>query len=88
WSRYFTDGDNTFDETNFNDDTFQSPELAELFNKVYPGGWTLGQEIGLDTGEDRRHRGFYMVDRSRPVAFKPGEDANVSNAILIRRRIQ
>jgi hypothetical protein len=60
----------------------------ELFFRVYPDGWTLGQEIGRATGEDVRHRGFYVVDRSRPVAFKPGEDANVSETVLVRRRIQ
>lgn len=83
WPRYLTDADGDSDG-----DTFIDAASETLFNKVYPGGWTLGQEIGIDTGEDRRHRGFYMVDRSRPVAFKPGEDANVSDAILLRRRIQ
>lgn len=60
----------------------------ELFFRVYPDGWTLGEEIGRATGEDVRHRAFYVVDRSRPVAFKPGEDANVSETVLVRRRIQ
>lgn len=67
---------------------FKSPALQELFFRVYPDGWTLGEEIGRDTGQDVRHRGFYVVDRSRPVAFKPGEDANVSETVLVRRRIQ
>ena len=48
----------------------------------------LGREIGLDTGENQRHRGFYIVDRTRPVAFKPGEDLNVDDAVLLRRRIE
>jgi hypothetical protein len=69
-------------------DVFQTPALQELFFRVYPDGWTLGEEIGRDTGQDVRHRGFYVVDRSRPVAFKPGEDANVSDTVLVRRRIQ
>jgi hypothetical protein len=67
---------------------FKSPALQELFFRVYPDGWTLGEEIGRATGQDVRHRGFYVVDRSRPVAFKPGEDANVSETVLVRRRIQ
>lgn len=70
------------------DGSFQTPALQELFFRVYPDGWTLGEEIGRDTGQDVRHRGFYVVDRSRPVAFKPGEDANVSETVLVRRRIQ
>lgn len=75
--RYFLDNGN-----------FKSAALQELFFRVYPDGWTLGEEIGRATGEDVRHRGFYVVDRSRPVAFKPGEDANVSETVLVRRRIQ
>jgi hypothetical protein len=69
-------------------DVFQTAALQELFFRVYPDGWTLGEEIGRATGEDVRHRGFYVIDRSRPVAFKPGEDANVSETVLVRRRIQ
>ncbi len=69
-------------------DVFQTPALQELFFRVYPDGWTLGEEIGRATGQDVRHRGFYVIDRSRPVAFKPGEDANVSETVLVRRRIQ
>ncbi len=58
-----------------------------LYNKVYPQGYQLGKEIGSETGDTDRHRAFYMIDRTRPVAFKPGEDVNVEGAILLRRRI-
>ncbi|TWT99953.1 hypothetical protein Pla108_08970 [Botrimarina colliarenosi] len=83
WNRYMTD-------TNSDGvgDAFISPALQDLFFRVYPDGWTLGEELGRKTGEDVRHRGFYLIDRSRPAAFKPGEDANVSETILLRRRIQ
>ncbi|QDV76694.1 hypothetical protein K2D_02750 [Planctomycetes bacterium K2D] len=74
-------GDNVYE-------TFTNDALRDLFFRVYPDGWTLGQEIGRDIGEDVRHRGFYVIDRSRPVAFKPGDDANVSETVLVRRRIQ
>jgi hypothetical protein len=50
-----------------------------------PSGFT---EAGLDTGEIRRHRGFFIYDRSIPVGFVPGEDLNVRDAILLRRIIQ
>jgi hypothetical protein len=50
-----------------------------------PTGWT---EAGSDTGEIRRHRGFYIFDRSIPVGFDPGKDLNVRDAILLRRIIQ
>ncbi|MDP6442475.1 MAG: hypothetical protein QGG36_24780 [Pirellulaceae bacterium] len=53
-----------------------------------PDGYRLGREIGSDTGETRRHRGFYIIDRSIPVAFEPGRNHNVDRAILLRRFIQ
>jgi len=47
-----------------------------------------GQELGADTGDVRRHRGFYIFDRSIPVAYETGKDHNVRDAILVRRIIQ
>ncbi|MEM9589378.1 MAG: hypothetical protein AAGA03_19005 [Planctomycetota bacterium] len=60
----------------------------ELYKKVYPQGYQLGRELGSETGDIDRHRGFYLIDRTRPSAFKPGEDVNVENTILLRRRIE
>jgi hypothetical protein len=54
----------------------------------HPDGYRLGQEIGADTGEVRRHRAFYIIDRSIPVAFQPGENHNVDRCILVRRFIE
>jgi hypothetical protein len=51
-------------------------------------GHRLGQELGRDTGEVTRHRAFYLIDRSRPVAFLPGEDGNVDLCVLVRRYIE
>ena len=59
-----------------------------LYNAVYPEGYQLGKELGIDIGEVERHRAFYLIDRTRPVGFKPGEDVNVEDAILLRRRIE
>ena len=53
-----------------------------------PDGYTLGQELGVDTGEIERHRAFYMFDRSIPVGFQRGKDLNVDKAILIERFIE
>jgi hypothetical protein len=55
---------------------------------VHPDGLRLGAELGLETGEVRRHRFFYMVDRSIPCAFEPGVDHNVENIVLLRRTIE
>jgi hypothetical protein len=59
-----------------------------LYNRVYPDGYMLGKEVGSDTGDVHRHRGFYIIDRSEPVGFKPGEDLNVERTIRLRRRIE
>jgi hypothetical protein len=56
--------------------------------QIYPDGYELGQELGSDTGEIVRHRGFYMIDRSIPVGFQRGQDMNVDKAILLKRFIE
>ena len=52
------------------------------------GGYSFGREIGADTGDIRRHRAFYIIDRSIPVGFIPGEDFNTEKAILLKRYIE
>jgi len=59
-----------------------------LYDRVYPDGYTLGEELGTDTGDTNRQRAFYIIDRTEPVGFKPGEDLNVENMIRVRRRIE
>lgn len=54
----------------------------------YPDGFTLGRELGTDTGQIERHRAFYMFDRSLPVGFQRGQDLNVKNAVLVERFIE
>jgi hypothetical protein len=48
---------------------------------------TIRQEVGLESGETKRHRAFYVFDRSIPVAFEPGKNHNIDRAVLVRRRI-
>ena len=55
---------------------------------IYPDGYTLGPELGSDTGDIKRHRAFYIFDRSIPVGFQRGEDLNVERAILLKRFIE
>ena len=55
---------------------------------VYLEGYTLGPELGIDTGEVERHRAFYVFDRSIPVAFERGRDHNVEKAIVLKRFIE
>ena len=65
----------------------ESPEANALYDRVYPDGYMLAREAGLDTGDVRRVREFAIIDRSIPVAFEPGADHNVERAIRLRRRI-
>ena len=53
---------------------------------IYPDGYTVGQEIGIDTGTNVRHRAFYILDRSIPVGFQRGKDNNVDNPSTVRTR--
>lgn len=55
---------------------------------AHPDGYRLGPELGSDTGDVRRHRAFYIIDRSIPVAFQPGVNHNVEKTILLRRIIE
>ncbi len=55
---------------------------------AHPDGFRLGPELGTDTGEVKRHRAFYIIDRSVPVAFEPGQNHNVDKAVLLRRYIE
>lgn len=55
---------------------------------IHADGYQLGQEVGLDRGTVKRHRMFFIIDRSVPVAFEPGENHNVDRAVLLRRFIE
>lgn len=59
-----------------------------VFDAAHPDGFRLGQEIGIDTGDVTRHRGFYILDRSVPVGFIPGSRLNTDDCILVRRLIE
>jgi hypothetical protein len=54
----------------------------------YPDGWRLVREYGSDTGNVTRHRYFTIFDRSVPVAYEPGSDRNVRDAIPVERYIE
>jgi hypothetical protein len=62
--------------------------ITSVDRKVYQEGYTLGRELGGDTGEVKRHRAFYVIDRSIPVGFLRGRDLNVEKAIVLKRFIE
>lgn len=53
-----------------------------------PDGYILVRELGSDTGNIQRHRGFAIVDRTIPVGFQRGENHNIDKAILVKRIIE
>jgi hypothetical protein len=61
--------------------------LTVGYFEIGPNG-NIVQEVGADTGEVRRHRAFYVLDRSIPVGFEPGENHNVDRNVLVRRYIE
>lgn len=84
----WTDNTNPVQQKFMNQSGNDLQAAQALYNRVYPQGYQLGKEIGSETGDIDRQRAFYIIDRTRPVAFKPGEDVNVEDAILLRRRIE
>ncbi|MFN9712751.1 MAG: hypothetical protein ACK57G_02970, partial [Planctomycetota bacterium] len=47
----------------------------------------FGREYVNASGEEQRERSFYIIDRTVPVGFSPGEDLNTEKTILLRRKI-
>ena len=60
----------------------------ELYDRIYPDGYMLGKEDGIETGDIRRLRGFYILDRTIPAGFEPGADHNTEDVVRLRRRIE
>lgn len=55
---------------------------------AWPDGYRLAQEVGADAGTAVRHRSFFIIDRSIPVAYEAGKRHNTDKAILLRRYIE
>ena len=55
---------------------------------IHPDGYRLGPELRSDIGDVKRHRAFYFIDRSIPVACEPGQNHNVDRAIVLRRYLE
>ncbi len=67
---------------------FEVKQDSSLPRSYYPDGYTLGAELGSDTGEVVRHRMFAVIDRSIPVAFQRGEDYNSQKAVVLKKIIE
>ena len=51
-------------------------------------GGAIGAEYGSEQGRGKRHRAFYLIDRSIPVGYQTGSDMNVDNCILLRSVVE
>jgi hypothetical protein len=48
----------------------------------------FGREVGEGTGNIERNRGFYVIDRSKPVCFEPGVRRNEEDTIVLHRMLE
>jgi hypothetical protein len=68
--------------------TYKTAPNPVVYDTAHQDGYQLGQELGNESGQIKRHRAFYLFDRTIPVGFERGVDHNVQNAILLRRFIE
>ncbi len=52
------------------------------------GSVTYTRELGNASGNVKRYRSFYLIDRSIPVGFERGKNHNAENVILLKRYLQ
>jgi hypothetical protein len=48
----------------------------------------LGSEVGSVTGNNVRYRGFFLIDRTKLLAFNPGNTGSFRQAVVYRKVIQ
>ncbi|EMI42575.1 hypothetical protein [Rhodopirellula sp. SWK7] len=48
----------------------------------------LGVEYNEDKGENRRYQAMFIIDRSIPVGFIPGQDVNARDTVVFERYFQ
>ncbi|TWT82013.1 hypothetical protein CA13_34680 [Planctomycetes bacterium CA13] len=58
------------------------------FFEVDGGTLTVGNELGLATGEAQRLKAFYIIDRSVPVKYEPGKRNNAFDTIRFSRILE
>ncbi len=75
-------------EPNVDGNPSSSNYTKVIYDEFHPDGVRVAQEMGIDSGELKRHRAFYIIDRTIPVAFQPGQNHNVDKCILQRRFIE
>jgi len=61
---------------------------ATTRSNVFAVWVTVRESISGDPDSVKLHRGFYIVDRSIPVAYDPGKNHNVWDCVVLRRIIE
>jgi hypothetical protein len=74
--------------TQFSDASLGGNFIHIEYDVNHPDGTRLGAELGSDDATFARHRAFYIVDRSIPVAFEPGKTHNTERCVLLKRFIE
>jgi hypothetical protein len=55
------------------------------FFQIDPATLQVGQEYGIQEGTNVRPKAFYIIDRSVPVDFVPGQETDSRKTILLER---
>ena len=65
-------------------------EATPSTNPNHIGGYELGRERGLDgtSASIKRHRAFYLIDRTVPVGFRRGQELNAKDVIIYSRVLE
>ena len=66
----------------------QKVQVNDNNRAAYKDGYKLIQELGSDAGDVRRHRAFYIIDRTVPVGFQHGKTHNAKQAVVLERFIE
>jgi hypothetical protein len=49
---------------------------------------SLGREYNEDIGQNVRYQAMFIIDRSRPVGFVPGQDLNARDVVVFEKHFQ
>jgi hypothetical protein len=65
-------------------------EVDETWNNLAPGFvWrSMGREYNEDIGQNQRYQAMFIIDRSRPVGFLPGQNLNARDVVVFEKYFQ
>lgn len=68
-----------------NSQTFLIRMTVGFFEVDADNTTSLGREYGESMGQTQRHRAMFIIDRSIPVGFKPGQNLNARDTVVFER---